>query len=55
MNQAISPGVVPPPRGLDKEEPELAQEEDMPSVDVGYDSASVSLIEERPFLNVERV
>lgn len=30
MNQSIEPGLVPPPRGLEKEEPELAYEDDIP-------------------------
>ena len=33
MNQSISPGPMPAPRGLEKEEPELAYEEDIPSDD----------------------
>jgi hypothetical protein len=33
MNHSIKPGVVPPPPGLEKEEPELAEEEDIPSDD----------------------
>jgi len=31
MNHSIKPGVIPPPPGLEKEEPELADEEDIPS------------------------
>jgi len=30
MNQAITPGLVPPRQGLEREEPELAQEDDIP-------------------------
>ena len=30
MNQSIEPGLIPPPRGLEKEEPELAYEDDIP-------------------------
>jgi len=37
MNHSIKPGVVPPSPALDREEPELAEEEDIPSDD---DSAS---------------
>ena len=33
MNQSIKPGLVPPPRGLEKEEPELSNEEDIPNDD----------------------
>jgi len=33
MNQAISPGLVPPPTGLEREEPEIADELDIPSED----------------------
>jgi hypothetical protein len=38
MNHSIKPGVIPPPPGLEKEEPELTDEEDIPSDD---DPASV--------------
>jgi hypothetical protein len=30
---SIAPGLVPPRRGLEKEEPELAQEDDIPRDD----------------------
>ena len=30
MNQSIAPGPIPPAPGLEKEEPELAHEEDIP-------------------------
>lgn len=33
MNQSIKPGLVPPGRGLEREEPELAQEDDIPADD----------------------
>jgi hypothetical protein len=33
MNKSIAPGLVPPRVGLEKEEPELAQEEDIPTSD----------------------
>jgi hypothetical protein len=33
MNQSIKPGLVPPARGLEKEEPEQAYEADIPSDD----------------------
>jgi hypothetical protein len=35
MNNAISPGAVPARPGLEKEEPEFANEEDIPSDDPG--------------------
>lgn len=35
MNQAIDAGNVPPPPGLEKEEPEIGQEEDIPTEDRG--------------------
>lgn len=31
MNHSIAPGAMPPPKGLEKEEPELAEEEDIPT------------------------
>jgi hypothetical protein len=31
MSHAIQPSPVPPPRGLEKEEPDLWQEEDIPN------------------------
>jgi hypothetical protein len=43
MNHSIKPGVIPPPPGLDKEEPEFADEEDIPS-----DDDSVSVRKEGP-------
>ena len=33
MNQSIEPGLVPPRSGLEREEPELAQEDDIPRDD----------------------
>ncbi|MES3002467.1 MAG: hypothetical protein V4787_17395 [Pseudomonadota bacterium] len=33
MNHAIAPGITPPPRGLEREEPEIGQEDDIPSDD----------------------
>lgn len=35
MNQSIAPGNFPPPPGLDKEEPEFVNEEDIPKDDTG--------------------
>jgi hypothetical protein len=53
MNHSIKPGVVPPPPGLEKEEPELADEEDIPSDD---DSASAwnEATGDEPLRDVER-
>jgi hypothetical protein len=53
MNHSIKPGVVPPPPGLEKEEPELADEEDIPSDD---DTATVSNegTGDEPLRDVER-
>ena len=33
MNRSIAPGVIPPLPGLEKEEPELANEDDIPRDD----------------------
>ncbi|MDB5870810.1 MAG: hypothetical protein JWQ07_252 [Ramlibacter sp.] len=44
MNQGIAPGLVPPATGLEREEPELAEEDDIPSDDGA----------ERPLREVER-
>lgn len=56
MNHSIEPGLVPPPRGLDKEEPELNHnEEDIPSDDGGRPAGSSEAArEERPLRDVER-
>jgi hypothetical protein len=35
MNPGIKPGYVPPEPGQDKEEPELREEDDIPSDDSG--------------------
>ena len=53
MNHAIAPGVVPPPRGLEKEEPEQAYEDDIPSDD-GSESPGASSGQDRPLRQVER-
>jgi len=37
MNHSIKPGVIPPSPGLEREEPELADEEDIPSDDDSAD------------------
>lgn len=56
MNQSIAPGPIPPAPGLEKEEPELAHEEDIPSDDGetrdGRDPSAAG--EERPLRDVER-
>lgn len=39
MNQAISPGLVPPPTGLEREEPEIGDELDIPTDDSHKPSA----------------
>jgi len=33
MNSSIAPGLIPPVPGLEKEEPELAEEDDIPRDD----------------------
>ena len=33
LNQAIPPSSIPAPRGLEREEPELAHEDDIPTND----------------------
>lgn len=59
MNQSIAPGPIPPVPGLEKEEPELANEEDIPSDDGqtrdGRDPSEPSAAtQERPLRDVER-
>lgn len=54
MNQSIKPGLVPPPRGLEKEEPELSNEEDIPSDDDGPSGAGEAAAEKQPLRDVER-
>jgi hypothetical protein len=53
MNHSIKPGVIPPPPGLEKEEPELAEEEDIPSDDDSPASTSERTGDE-PLRDVER-
>jgi hypothetical protein len=48
MNQAIKPGPVPPVPGLEKEEPELWNEEDIPSDDDRPGTADDSSAGRRP-------
>jgi len=55
MNHAIAPGSIPPPPGLEKEEPELSDEDDIPSDDAGAgDLPEVAAANERPARDVER-
>ena len=54
MNHSIKPGLVPPPRGLEKEEPELTNEEDIP-MDDDHDAGSGEEADDKDRLrNVER-
>jgi hypothetical protein len=54
MNQSIAQGVIPPRPGLEKEEPELSQEEDIPSDDGEPRASQEPAPEERPLRDVER-
>jgi len=54
MNHSIKPGLVPPPRGLEKEEPELTNEEDIPADDGHASGSGEAAPEERPLRDVER-
>ena len=54
MIHSIKPGLVPPPRGLEKEEPEFTNEEDIPSDDGQVRDSGEAAREERPLRNVER-
>ena len=53
MNHAIDAGLVPPRPGLEKEEPELAHEDDIPSDD-GAEKSPEASSESRPLRQVER-
>jgi hypothetical protein len=53
MNHSIKPGVIPSPRGLEKEEPELADEEDIPSDDTGANAGNEGTADE-PARDVQR-
>ncbi len=53
MNQAIAPGHQPPSPGVDKEEPELSDEEDIPSDDRARDQGEV-VSDGWPHVGVER-
>jgi hypothetical protein len=49
MNASIKPGLIPPMPGLDKEEPEFANEEDIPRDEPHPESADESGgIQQRP-------
>ena len=58
MNHAIEPGLIPPERGLEKEEPEQSHEDDIPADDGTTASPQASKQErskkERPLRQVER-
>ena len=57
MNHAIEPGLIPPEPGLEKEEPEQAHEDDIPSDDGTTSTKGASpqaSNEERPLREVER-
>jgi hypothetical protein len=59
MNRPIAEGLIPPEPGLEKEEPEIAQEDDIPADDGTTVSPRASKEgesskEERPLRHVER-
>lgn len=55
MNQAIELGPVPPQRGLEKEEPELSHEDDIPADDgTEREQGPAASGETRPLRQVER-
>lgn len=57
MSHSIKPGLVPPERGLEKEEPEQWQEDDLPSDDGTTTTRSPggeAGREERPRREIER-
>jgi hypothetical protein len=57
MSQAITPGLIPPRPGLEREEPELATEHDIPADDgtaMPPEDAPAAESEERPLRQVER-
>jgi hypothetical protein len=56
MTHAIQPGVIPPVPGLEKEEPELRNERDIPSDDDKPQGADKEKEKgnERPMRDVER-
>lgn len=56
MNHAIEPGLIPPEPGLEKEEPEQSQEDDIPADDgtTRKSESPQATHEERPLRQVER-
>lgn len=46
MNPGIKPGYVPPAPGQEKEEPEIAEEDDIPSDDRGERPADEPIFED---------
>lgn len=59
MNPAIKKGLVPPAPGLEKEEPELSHEDDIPADDGTVDASEAAgegstPKEDRPLRHVER-
>jgi hypothetical protein len=55
MSHPIKPGLVPPEPGLEKEEPEQSQEDDIPADDGTTTKGSPQASkEERPLRQVER-
>jgi hypothetical protein len=48
MNPGIKPGLVPPELGQEKEEPELADEDDIPSDDDGEGHPGGGQVNEDP-------
>jgi hypothetical protein len=57
MNQPIAPGIIPPRPGLEREEPEQALEQDIPTEEVGAEvppDAPRKDSEERPLRQVDR-
>jgi len=56
MDHAIAPGLIPARPGLEKEEPELAHEDDIPADDrkSGSPEGNEGSTQERPLREVER-
>ena len=54
MTHSIQPGVIPPVPGLEKEEPELRKERDIPSDDDKPQGVDKEKGNERPLRDVER-
>jgi len=45
MNQSIPPGITPPPPGQEKEEPDLWQEDDIPTDREDEDAGEAGLVD----------